>query len=762
VLVRPSLHDWIVAPYRRDRDAAHDRFGRDRYDIDAHRNHRGPYTAAGELVRQVVASAYRLAPDLVLAHQLTLLSVAPELRDRVPVSDEVAKSFTFSREGNARSWTLRLAHGLTGFLLAFLGRTRAFPCSISFEHVDLADPLDCEFIAVLLRRSDPEQLLVRVCTSLERLDDPLLAALKTHARVTHMEPAPAAAVPRVPDVWRAWLEQRALGWREEWRLLRDLSEHLDLTEILPPTSSIDESLDDVIARLSPSARTTLATEYVDSDCTSDRLLARHAYSRMSAPGRRELHVARAASLGRLGQPSVSLGAIPFHYEQAAVDADPLLAASSACMRLGYYDGALDWAVRGRRMIDRVKSCKAYGEFTRNMLFSLLLLGRLDEVEIACRECQSVSDDPALLAHAAYAIAILNARLYDPARRDYDAAKVWVETSLAFTERLPPSATRAVNIAFLRNTMALVEMRQGRQSVAIQLLSDAMEYLAKEAPERYEMESTILLHNRARVYVAINQLDKAVADLTTLLGHEPSNSEAHFDRGVLHQRSGRYEMALSDYDEAIRWSPPYDEPYFNRAQTLAALGRQDEALAAYSDVLALEPDLVEARINRACLLYERREFDASRTDVDHARRLSPMNARLLCLYGLLEANAGHLDTAYRAFTDAIERDGALPDAWANRANVLFKRGDPEAALRDLTEALHLREDVTVLYNRGRVLESQKRWHDAAADYSRALALAGAAGSAGGDLSHILRHRGLCYQAMGSTDPASPTVVEETSR
>jgi tetratricopeptide (TPR) repeat protein len=94
-------------------------------------------------------------------------------------------------------------------------------------------------------------------------------------------------------------------------------------------------------------------------------------------------------------------------------------------------------------------------------------------------------------------------------------------------------------------------------------------------------------------------------------------------------------------------------------------------------------------------------------------------------------------------------------------VLFKRGEPEAALSDLSEALHLREDVTVLYNRGRVLESQKRWHEAAADYSRALALAGGTGGASADLSHILHHRRLCDQAIGSTDPAGPKVIEETS-
>ena len=54
----------------------------------------------------------------------------------------------------------------------------------------------------------------------------------------------------------------------------------------------------------------------------------------------------------------------------------------------------------------------------------------------------------------------------------------------------------------------------------------------------------------------------------LLRHEPSNSEAHFDRGIIYQRLGRHREALADYDLAIMWSPPYDEVHFNRAQVLS--------------------------------------------------------------------------------------------------------------------------------------------------------------------------------------------------
>ena len=65
-----------------------------------------------------------------------------------------------------------------------------------------------------------------------------------------------------------------------------------------------------------------------------------------------------------------------------------------------------------------------------MLFALLLLGRYDEVESLCEDLLAHSADAALLAHATYAMAILNARLYEKSRRDYDAAKSWIERSRA--------------------------------------------------------------------------------------------------------------------------------------------------------------------------------------------------------------------------------------------------------------------------------------------------------------------------------------------
>jgi len=91
--------------------------------------------------------------------------------------------------------------------------------------------------------------------------------------------------------------------------------------------------------------------------------------------------------------------------------------------------------------------------------------------------------------------------------------------------------------------------------------------------------------------------------------------------------------------------------------------------------------------------------------------------------VLDIQDEELDRAYESFTKAIEADPSLADTWANRATVLFKRGDLDGAIADLTHALRLREDANAFYNRGRVFEAQRKWTQAIQDYSRALDLAG---------------------------------------
>lgn len=730
-------HEWVIAPFRTDREALPPDARRHWLFIDAHRNHCGPYSAAGGLIRELVSRVSTSNLRLLSVHRLALLSVSVDIRSQLTVPDDIIRWLAVSREGNHRSWTLRLAHGVTDFLTDYASQLPK-PLAVSFENVDVADPLDQEFIAVLLRRADPERLLIRVCSSSEQLNNQLLTALNLYASTTRPEPTDPASANDIPKDWRYWLKESSAGWRGEWLALTDLSKYFDLSVNPPPTSNLNEALADAVSRMSLIQHRGLARDYVESDCTSDALLAKQAYISLPDSERKMLHTARARELEKRNLECLRLGAIPFHCEHAG-DAGPLLAASSRCMHLAFYDAALDLARRGRNMSSNSRNYN-YEVFTRHILFSLLLLGRFDEVEAICAENLATSESPYLLARIAYTKAILNARYYAPPRRDYEAARVWAQKALGFMEMLPFSQSVAAEIAFLRNTLALVEWRTRGISVATQLLSEAIDYLAKEAPEGHQSERRILLHNWSRLHLAMKKPEEAIKHLTTLLEGQPGDTEAYFDRALISQRLGRHEEAVHDYSAAIQWSPPYPEPYFNRAQSLVSLGRITEAFADYARVLVLEPNHTGTLINRAHLFYKQGNLTAARMDVEAGLRVSPADARLLCLLGLVQIKDGQLDEAYESFTKAIEADVSLADGWANRALVSFKKGDLEGAAADSTKASALRQDANIFYNRGRIFEAQGKWTEAMQDYSRALDLAGE------NVRHIAAHQDHCRKAV----------------
>ena len=582
-----ACHAWLVATSCAD--AQTQAAGAVTVSIDAHRNRRGPFGAAGGFIRAVIDDAGRAAPDLVATHLLTLLLVAPEIDRRVDVPQQVRQALSVSREGHAPSWTRRIAHGAVDFILGYFERQRAPSRVAVLCNVDHADAADLDFIAVLLRRADPKVLQLRIRTASDRPPALLADALAQYA--TRRRPNTAGSkIPKIPKVWAAWFAACGIGDETATGLWHDLS-GLGHEPMSPPRAwALDAFLDDSVAKLSAAERDALARAHVDADGTSPRVLTEHVYRRLPAPERRELHLARAALLAGLGEPSLALGAIPYHHEQAGEDAEALLTASRTCLDMACYDAALDWSVRGRRMLSGAPRGRTYGDLTRNEMFALLLLGRYDEVASLCDQLLSQSEDPALLAHATYAMAIMNARLYERSRQDYDAAKSWIEKSRQFTDNMPPSPARGVNAAFLVNTLALVEMRKGRADAAEQKLVEALALMARDAPELYCAESVILLHNLARLHVSTGRADLAIGHLNTLLSQQPSDSTALLDRGLIHQQAGRHEAALRDYDMAIQWEPAHVEAHFNRAQTLAALGRNDEAIAAYGRVIVLRTGL----------------------------------------------------------------------------------------------------------------------------------------------------------------------------
>src|SRR5262245_31072070 len=87
--------------------------------VNAHRRLRGPYTAAGSLLRELVPEIQRRRPDLVARHDVEILTVAPELAGSVTATRDTLTSLAAPDERTRfypRAHATRVAHGLTELL----------------------------------------------------------------------------------------------------------------------------------------------------------------------------------------------------------------------------------------------------------------------------------------------------------------------------------------------------------------------------------------------------------------------------------------------------------------------------------------------------------------------------------------------------------------------------------------------------------------------------------------------------------------------
>ncbi|GAA1940790.1 tetratricopeptide repeat protein [Kitasatospora viridis] len=675
--------------------------------INAHRRLRGPYTAAGTLARELHARAGRLAgqaagqlaADALAAHDVELLTVAPELRLTMAATRETLTSLAVPSERTrfySRLRTLRIAHGLTECLRDVVAAMTDQPVSLWFDRVDEADPLDREFLGVLVRRLDPALLTLVIATREEPPADGELAAM--------------------------------------------LAQHAERFDVVAPQAPDRLRPEPVGALLVEQARSYVATE-----CLSTEPELARAYESLPEAERRVLHDWRAEELEALDSQSLRLGAIPFHRELGTDPAGPGAAALehglNYCIDHGFYEATVDFGKRGRALIDWSAAYEQWWTFTTKTTTSLAALGRPVEAEELYDEARAFTVNPTIHMQAAYATAMLYTRHHDEDRKDHHKAMAWINQAIAIAHLLPDPKERAFNTVFHKNGRALIEGHLARPEDALRLVAEGLERLDHDlGTGEHLLHRSVLRHNRAQVLSGLGRLDEALADFQSVIEADPNYAEYHFDAASVLRRLGRTEEALAEYDTAIRLSPPFPEVYYNRGDLRAACGDIAGAVADFAYVVEIDPGFVDAYVNLAGLLLQEGEAEQAGPLVAAALERAPEHPHLHSLAGRLAMDSGDLAAARAELDAAIALDETLAEAWATRAAVVFEQDDLTGALADLDRAVALLPDPAMLFNRGTVREALGQWKEAIADFDEALA-------ADPDEPDALLHRAICRGRTG---------------
>jgi tetratricopeptide (TPR) repeat protein len=585
--------------------------------LDAHRRLRGPYTAAGTLLRLIVPDALTRCPDLVRRHDIEILSVAPELRSVVPATRETLTSLAVPAERTrfySRLRTARLANGLTEFLHGYLRQLGGGRRCLLVDHLHHADPTDQELFTVLSRRADPALLCL------------------------HLSFAPVTQSPVGND--------EALARQYVWS---------------------DGVLDDagVLAayeRLDPARRAALhdarGDELVRAGEVSLRLGAipyhREHGSEPATAGVTSLYEAlfvcldngfydATVELGRRGLALVDPATQPVQWWAFTTKMTTSLSA------LGRGEEAIEVYDEARaRTTDPTQQRQA--AYATAMLYTRHLdadrhnqrLARAwSNIAIALTEAIA---DP---TERAFQSAFQRNGLALVATHDGDQAEALrlVEDGIARLDHELDDGQHALHRSVLRHNRSMLHLGAGRYEAALADLDAVIEADPNYAEYRFDRgnllrrmnrphealadyETALTLsppfpevyYNRGDTRLELGDTDGAEADFSYVLELDPDHVDAHLNRAGLRLAAGDLDGAASDTAAGLRLAPGNPHLLCVRGQLELADGDPKTAERTLSAALAEAPDLAAAWAARATAHYELDDVPAALADLNRSLSL----------------------------------------------------------------------------------------------------------------------------------------------
>jgi len=102
----------------------------------------------------------------------------------------------------------------------------------------------------------------------------------------------------------------------------------------------------------------------------------------------------------------------------------------------------------------------------------------------------------------------------------------------------------------------------------------------------------------------------------------NNWEAHARLGLVFNKEGRLDEAISQYREALRLKPDDADTRFDLANALYRKGMWDEAISQYGEELKLSPDDPDGHNNLGVVLFQKGNLNEAITQFREALRLRP--------------------------------------------------------------------------------------------------------------------------------------------
>jgi len=178
-----------------------------------------------------------------------------------------------------------------------------------------------------------------------------------------------------------------------------------------------------------------------------------------------------------------------------------------------------------------------------------------------------------------------------------------------------------------------------------------------------------------------EYEKALKIYNKVIQLDPDDSRFWARRGTLHEKLGKYELAVADYTKSLKMSPSASI-YRERAQLYWKWHKPNEAIADFGNALKIDPTNVGALRHRCHILrltgrYKEAIIDGEKAMHPHGK----IKQDVYLDVGESYMKLGKYEKAAETYTKLIGRAPDLSGGYYGRAAAYEKLGKVELARKD---------------------------------------------------------------------------------